>query len=146
MSYDETFLQHFEACAIPHQEWNHSAYLKVAYLYLTRQPFEAALEKIRSGVKAHNLSHGIQDTPTSGYHETMTCVFMHLVHTTLRQFGHAGSADAFFDAQSQLGNKRIPLLFYSRDLIMSAAAKAVFVEPDLAALPKPLTAGPSPQP
>lgn len=64
---------------------------------------------------------------------------MHLVHTTLQQFGPAGSAEEFLDLQSQLGNKRILRLFYSRDRIMSAEAKAKFVEPDLTALPKPPT-------
>jgi hypothetical protein len=68
----------------------------------------------------------------------MTQAWLHLVHTTLRQFGPANSADEFLDAQSQLSSKRTLLLFYSRDLIMSAGAKAAFVAPDLAPLPLPL--------
>jgi len=65
----------------------------------------------------------------------MTQVWLQLVHTTLRQFGPAESADVFFEAQTQLRDKRIPLLFYSRKRIMSAEAKRTFVAPDLAALP-----------
>lgn len=134
---DDAFLQLFEAHAIPRSEWSHRAHLRVAYCYLTRFGFEAALAKMRSGVRAYNRANGIADTPTGGYHETMTCAFMHLIHATLQQCGAAGSADEFLDEQSQLGNKRILLLFYSRDRIMSAEAKAMFLKPDLAPLPTP---------
>jgi hypothetical protein len=68
----------------------------------------------------------------------MTCAWLQLVHTTLRQFGPAASADAFFEAQTQLSNKRALLLFYSRDRIMSPEAKSSFIPPDLAPLPQPL--------
>jgi hypothetical protein len=136
MTDDDAFLQLFEARAIPLAQWNHRSHLRIAYSYLTRFPFEAALQKMRTGVRAYNRANGIEDTPASGYHETMTCAFMHIIHTTLCQFGAAASSEEFLDAQSQLSNKRILLLFYSRDRIMSADAKAHFIEPDLAALPK----------
>lgn len=65
-------------------------------------------------------------------------MWLQLVHSALRQFGPAESADAFFDAQTQLSDKRTPLLFYSRERLMSAEAKRMFVTPDLAALPVPV--------
>jgi hypothetical protein len=37
-----------------------------------------------------------------------------------------------------LNEKRVLRLFYSRDRIMSAEAKATFIAPDLAPLPRPL--------
>ena len=55
------------------------------------------------GVRAYNAAHGITDSPTGGYHETMTHAWLQLVHTTLRQFGPAASADAFFDATVPTG-------------------------------------------
>jgi hypothetical protein len=135
---DDEHLRQFEDQSLPLGCWNHRAHLKVAYLYLTRFPFDEALRRMRAGVRAYNTAHGITDSPASGYHETMTCAWLHLVHTTLRQFGPSASADAFFDAQTQLSQKRSLLLFYSRDLIMSAAAKVSFIAPDLAPLPRPL--------
>lgn len=138
---DDDYLRQFESQSLPLEHWNHRAHLKVAYLYLTRLPFDEALCRMRAGIKAYNAAHHIADSPTSGYHETMTGAWFHLVHTTLRQFGPAGSADAFFDAQSQLTQKRVLLLFYSRDRIMSAEAKATFIAPDLTPLPQPLTNG-----
>ncbi|MEZ0273955.1 MAG: hypothetical protein ACAH88_03555 [Roseimicrobium sp.] len=106
-----------------------------------RFSFEETLKRMQTGIRAYNAAQGISDTPTGGYHETMTQAWLHLVHTTLCQFGPADSADAFFDAQSQLSAKRTLLLFYSRDRIMSSEAKALFVPPDLAPLPKPLDGG-----
>ncbi len=135
---DAEHLRRFEDHSLPHAQWTHRAHLKVAYLYLQQFSFAEALDRIRTGIKAYNATHGIQDTPTGGYHETLTQVWLQLVHATLRQFGPAETADAFFDAQTQLSSKRTPLLFYSRDLIMSAEAKQAFVVPDLAPLPQPL--------
>lgn len=135
---DEEHLRRFEDHSLPLEQWNHRAHLKVAYLYLNRFSQAEALERLRTGIQAYNAAHGIQDTPTGGYHETMTQVWLQLVSTTLCQFGPAESADAFFDAQTQLQSKRTPLLFYSRERIMSAEAKRSFVAPDLAPLPVPL--------
>ena len=134
---DEEFLRHFENQAIPFDQWCHRAHLKIAYLYLSRFPFDEALLRMRAGVRAYNAAHNVVDSPTSGYHETITQAWLQLVHTTLQQFGQAESANDFLDAQSQLGQKRVILLFYSRDRIMSAEAKASFIPPDLAPLPKP---------
>lgn len=134
---DEEHLRRFEDHSLPKEEWTHRAHLKVAYLYLTQFSFAAALERLRTGIQAYNAAQGIQDTPTGGYHETMTQVWLQLVSTALRQFGPADTADAFFDAQTQLCDKGTPLLFYSRDRLMSPEAKRSFVAPDLAPLPKP---------
>jgi hypothetical protein len=133
---DSEYLRRFEDQSLPLDLWHHRAHLRVAYLYLARFPFEEALNKLRSGIRAYNAAHGIADTPSGGYHETMTCAWFQLVHTTLCQFGQATSAEAFFDAQTQLNDKRILLLFYSRDRIMSPEAKANFIPSDLAPLPR----------
>ena len=135
---DNEHLRQFEDQSLPLDLWHHRAHLKIAYLYLTRFTFDEALNKMRSGIRAYNAAQGITDTPTGGYHETMTCAWLQLVHTTLCQFGPANSADAFFDTQTQLNDKRALLLFYSRDRIMWPEAKTAFIPPDLAPLPQPL--------
>lgn len=139
---DEEFLRLFESQEISLDDWDHRAHLRLAYLYLNRYSYDEALDRIRSGIQAHNAARGIEDTPTSGYHETLTQVWLRLVFVTLRQFGPSATAEAFLDEQAQLTQKRVPLLFYSRDRMMSAEAKAGFVEPDLATLPAPLKQAP----
>jgi hypothetical protein len=91
---------------------------------------------MRASIKALNAAHRVPDEPTRGYHETMTQAWMRLVHLTLLEYGPADTADLFFDQNPQLSEKKVLRLFYSRELMMSPRAKAEFVEPDLAPLPK----------
>jgi hypothetical protein len=135
---DDDYLRRFEDQSLPLDLWNHRAHLKVAYLYLIRFSFDESLRKLRTGIQAYNAAHKIADSQTSGYHETMTNAWLQLVHTTLSQFGPAACADAFFEVQAQLSQKRALLLFYSRERIMSLEAKRSFIPPDLAPLPQPL--------
>jgi hypothetical protein len=134
---DETFLSRFEAGTFPLEQWHHREHIKVAYLYLRAHPFELAVERMRTGIRALNAAHGVPDELARGYHETMTQAWMRLVHVTLCEYGPAASADEFFALNPQLTEKKVLRLFYSRDRVMSAAAKARFVEPDLAPLPQP---------
>ncbi|MDZ4405370.1 hypothetical protein [Prosthecobacter sp.] len=69
---DDEFLRQFEDQSLPLECWNHRAHLKIAYLQLTRFPFDEALCRMRAGIRAYNAARGIADTPTGGYHETMT--------------------------------------------------------------------------
>jgi hypothetical protein len=89
-----------------------------------------------AGIRALNAAHKVADTPTGGYHETMTQVWIRLVYVTFREFGPSPSADEFVETHSQLLSKRAPLFFYSRGCIMSAEARSRFVPPDLAPLPR----------
>lgn len=138
---DEQFLQAFESQAIPVERWNHRAHLRVAVIYLLRYPFDEALRRMRSGIQAYNSANGVEDSPTSGYHETITQAWLHIVWVMLRQYGPSCTADAFLDEHPQLAQKTLLRLFYSRERIMSPEAKTRFVEPDLAPLPKPVSTG-----
>ena len=46
------------------------------------------------------------------------------------------NCDRFYEQHPQLSQKKVLRLFYSGELFMSPRAKAEFVEPDLAPLPK----------
>lgn len=132
---DELFLQRFEAADLPEAAWHHREHLRVAYLYLRRYSFVEAMEKARSGIQAVNAAQKIPESIDRGYHETMTLGWMRLVQCALAEFGPEESSDAFLDKHSHLLARRALLFFYSRDRLMSAEAKARFIEPDLTALP-----------
>jgi hypothetical protein len=136
MTDDEIFLTQFETAEWPFEEWHHRQHIKVAYLYLRRYAFETAIQRMCAGIKTYNAAHRVAEGPASGYHETLTQVWMHLVHLTLCEFGPGESADAFVDKHSQLLSKRAVLFFYSRDRIMSDEAKRQFIAPDLTPLPR----------
>ncbi|MBI3881714.1 MAG: hypothetical protein HY301_16820 [Verrucomicrobia bacterium] len=133
---DETFLRRFESCELSTEEWHHREHLRVAYLYLLRWPHAEALDRMRSGLKALNTAQKVPEALDRGYHETLTQGWMRLVYCALCEFGPAESSDAFLDQQSHLLARLALRFFYSRDRIMSAEAKARFVEPDLTPLPK----------
>jgi cellobiose-specific phosphotransferase system component IIA len=133
---DETFIERFEAAAIPREGWRHRDHIRAAYLYLRGHPLDEATNRIRASIQKLNAAHQTPETLERGYHETITQAWMRLVHCALYQFGPCDTADAFLDEQSQLLSKRALLMFYSRDRLMSAEAKARFVEPDLAPLPR----------
>ena len=133
---DEAFLKQFETAAWPKAEWHHRQHIKVAYLYLRRYSLETATVKIREGIQAYNVAHHVEDTLLSGYHDTMTQAWLRLVYFTLCEYGPAENADTFFDQHPQLSEKKILRFFYSKARFTSPAAKANFVEPDLAPLPQ----------
>jgi hypothetical protein len=132
---DAQFLKAFEECTLPFEEWRHRAHIKVAYLYLTQLPFDAALEKVRTNIKRYNAATNTPESLDRGYHETLTVAWMKLVAFTLAEYGGAESADAFLEVQEQLLNRKALRFFYSRDQIVSWRAKAEFVKPDLAPFP-----------
>ena len=135
-SEEQAFLHDFEARTFPFKDWHHRAHLTLAYLYVTSFPLEIALQKACTGIRAYNAANGVIDTPTTGYHDTMTQFWVRVVHAMVLQYGPAATAEEFLDGQPQLAQQKIHRLFYSRALFMSPEAKATFVPPDLAPLPR----------
>lgn len=133
---DDEFLRQFETCVFPLDQWHHRAHVKVAYLYVVRFGLDVAAQKLRDGIRAYNAANKIQDTPTGGYHETMTQAWLRIIHTTIQEYGPRETADDFFDFHPQLSQKKILRLFYSVEVFMSPRAKQEFVEPDLTHLPR----------
>jgi len=137
----------FESCSIPLGRWNHRAHLTVAYLLLQRHGLSpaglaAATTAMCEGVQRYNAAHHIVQTPTGGYHHTLTIAWMRLVHATLGLDGPGGgdpslppSPDAFFDHHTQLASRVLLRLYYTRDRIMSHQARTTWLEPDLAPFP-----------
>lgn len=85
---DRSFLAEFEAAAIPSQRWSHRAHIRMAFLYLRDWPFPDALARIRSGILSLNRANNVQDTPESGYHETVTVAWARIIASTIRAHGH----------------------------------------------------------
>jgi len=134
---DSTFLRQFEKSQFPPDQWHHREHIKAAYLYLRRYPFRQALERIRTGIKALNATQQVPESRTRGYHETMTQAWLTLVHLVLCEYGPETTADRFYEEHPELAQKKALRFFYSPGQLTSARAKARFVKPDLAPLPKP---------
>jgi len=125
----------FEARTIPLDAWNHRAHLTIAYLLLREHPLEEATNRMRRGVQAYNAAHNIEQTPTGGYHETLTVAWMRILHTTIAAYGPGESADDFLAQHPHLLSKVMLRLFYTRPRIMSSEARYGWLDPDLTPLP-----------
>ncbi len=133
---DEAFLNAFETGAWPLADWHHREHIKVAYLYLRRYGFDEAMDRLRDRIKAYNAAHDVPDAPLSGYHETMTGAWLRLVYFTLRDRGAKETADAFYEDNPQLWERRVLRLFYSTERFLSPEAKAQYLEADVTPLPR----------
>lgn len=136
---DQELLHALENLSLPFDQWTHRAHVKVAFTYLQRHAFSEALEKLRTSIKAYNAHHKVPESSTSGYNETTTHAFLHLIAATMRAYGQSHptpDAESFCDTHPQLMTRHALRLFYSPKRRMHALAKTQFIEPDLAPLPK----------
>lgn len=125
----------FEACTLPRAHWNHRAHLTVALWYASRLDADDALDAVRRGILRLNEACGVTSTPTSGYHETITRFYMRVVSHFVEKEGEGDWACRANRLIERFGEKDLPLRHYSKDRLMSTAARAAWVEPDLIPLP-----------
>ena len=124
-----SLVESFEACTIHPAEFRHYQHLTVALCYVWCLPYEAAVEKMTSGIRRLAESYG-----KTGYHETITLFWLRIVS----KFA-AEHADSLTTTANRLiekyNNKDFIQEYYSSELLASDKAKAEWVEPDLKHLP-----------
>jgi len=126
----------FLACTLPKAEWTHQAHLRVGAWHVDRFGATDALPRLRDGIRRLNESHGNANTPTAGYHETITAAYVTLIDAFLS----AADATLTLEARigrmlaSPLGDRALLLRFWSRELLMSTQARAAWIAPDLTSL------------
>lgn len=127
----------FEACTMPMALWqHHKTHLLVSMAYLLRQPEDQAVERIREGIQRYNASQGQVQTRERGYHETITRFWIHMIRHFLASADRRRPVDELGEALAEaLGDQRLAMRYYSRDLLMSWEARLAWHEPDLEPLP-----------
>ena len=132
----EELAEHFVSCRLSKQQWTHHAHLAVGLWHVDRFGADAALDRLREGIRRLNDSHGTVNSSTSGYHETITCAYVRLLDQFLARSNPALALRERFVTlvASGFADRDLLFRFYSRDLLMSPLARAEWVPPDLAAL------------
>jgi 4-hydroxy-tetrahydrodipicolinate synthase len=122
----------FTERAIPAAEWTHTAHLQMGAWHVFQLGADEALVRLRAGIRRLNQSHGLVETPTRGYHETITRAYVELTATFLAGFASAVPLHERVAAllAAPLGRRDALLSFYERERLMSPAARAAWVEPD----------------
>lgn len=140
---DAEFLARFEAAAIPHEAWTHREHLCMAFLYLRQYRFDHAIERMREGILRLNQAHALVESPTRGYHHTITVAWARLVADAIRERPSLTNTAAFIDQNPELGSSAVLGRHYSRELLASPLARQTFVEPDRLPLPEPVQSPPA---
>ena len=125
-------LRRFEDCTLPREEWTHAAHLTVALWHLLQFDWPEACARVRARIKRYNAAHGIVETPTGGYHETLTLFWLRTVRAYLDT--ERNEARALVHLANELAathDKGLPLSHYTRERLFSPEARAGWVEPDL---------------
>lgn len=128
----------FGAAAIPRAEWTHAAHLRVGAWHVHRFGPDQALARLRAGIRRLNDANGVANTPTEGYHETVTAAYVQLIGRFLADCPPAMPFEARVEAllASPVAGKQAVQRHYSRELLMSPRARAEWVPPDWLPLPK----------
>ena len=122
---------------LPRPEWTHEAHLAATtYLLLKRSDIDVDRE-LPDLMRRYNESVGGVNSESEGYHETITRVFLHGVRLFL---GEADVTEPLHELVNELllspmGRRDWPVRFYSRERLLSVAARRAYLSPDLASLP-----------
>lgn len=100
--------------------WTHHAHLISAFWYLNKFSPEVALRTIRARIQRHNDSVGTANTDNSGYHETLTRLYMSAIESHIALHKHLSFEDSLdLLLKSALSDKAWPLEYYSKDVLFS---------------------------
>ena len=128
----DAFLAAFEGCTLPKERWTHGAHLLTGACYVHGLGRDAALERMRVCVRRYNESVGGKNTDTSGYHETITVMWIRLLDGLRREVGAMERAEfAKLAVERFVGEKDVFKRYYDFDVVGSVEARREWVAPNL---------------
>jgi hypothetical protein len=131
----DELVRRFEACELARVEWTHAAHLSVGLWHVCRYGPEAALARLRIGIRRLNESNGVVNSAASGYHETVTSAYVQLLTSFAERYADLLAEERLAQLLAgELAERGALLQFYSRACLESAEARLGWVEPDLAPL------------
>jgi hypothetical protein len=132
----DALAQAFIERTLPKEHFTHEAHLRVGLWHLLHHSEADALSLLRARIRAFNESVGGVNSDTTGYHETITCLYVRLIADFLRSADARRSPDELADElTANFGGRDLPLRYYSRERLFSVAARRAWLPPDLEPLP-----------
>lgn len=126
-----SFINKFMDCSLPKIEWTHKAHFVVGLYYLFHYK-EGALDKIRVDIKKYNLSKGVENNESGGYHESVTRFYLWAINKfILKDLKEIDLSTYNNMLCHEVSVKEFPYKYYSKDLLLSSKARLNWVEPDL---------------
>jgi hypothetical protein len=128
----EAAVQSLETCILERGAFTHRLHLAVAAWYVSRDP-ATALARLRAALLGYTRHHGVAEK----YHETITRFWLHLVGAELDSMPPEAALHKRVNRLlEKLDDKELLFVYYSRERVFSAEARAGWVEPDLQPLPR----------
>ena len=130
----EELINKFLRCNLPKGEFTHEAHLLTALFLLSRHG-DNTLPVIRKHIADYLASIGVENTDTSGYHETLTIYWLWAVKKRFADekgevHWNQDNVDDLLE-DFDLTERNQWLQYYSKELMMSVKARKNYVEPDL---------------
>jgi hypothetical protein len=125
---DEEFIQRFESCTFPADQFHHREHVKIVWLYLHRYPLLETLERFSESLKRFATANGKPNL----YHETITWAYAFLINERMQRTGRTENWEEFAAKNADLfdWHKSILKSYYREDTLRSDFARATFVFPD----------------
>lgn len=119
---------------LPKPEWTHHAHFAAAVWLLTHPDHDAARD-MPGLIRAYNEATGVENTDTSGYHETITQASLRAAAAWLA--AHPGPRHEALNGllASDYGRSDWLLAYWSRPRLFSVEARRAWLDPDLKPLP-----------
>jgi hypothetical protein len=122
----------FEAGTLARAEWDHRAHLSYALVMLLLHGPREGSARIRKGILHYAAVQGIEQTPTSGYHESITRFYAWVVQRFIEGADCTLPLHVLADQLwARYGDRDLPFRYYSRERLMSWEARTGWLEPDL---------------
>ncbi len=125
------------ACDLPKERWTHAAHFAATVWILKRRPDLDPARDMPGLIARYNESRGGRNTDTEGYHETITQASIRATRAHLAAAAPNAPLHETVNAllDSPLGRPDWIFRYWSRDVLMSPAARRSWVAPDALALP-----------
>jgi hypothetical protein len=124
--------------SLPRPLWTHHAHLRVGLWHVRTFGPEGAAARLRERIRRYNQAVGTANTDTSGYHETLTVFYVRVIAAFLAadQVGSEPATAIERRLIDTLGDRELPLRYYTRERLFSVEARRAWMPPDLAPLPE----------
>ncbi len=124
----DAFRAAFESCSLERSDWDHRAHLRLAWLYLQEHDLDAAVTRMRDGIRRFDLATA--PDLACNYHESMTRFWLTVIARSMEGAPAGEDFDAFCARCPELLDKRLILAYYTQPRIVSDEARERWVEPD----------------
>jgi hypothetical protein len=124
---------------LPKARWTHEGHIAATAGLMLLHPEVAPERDLRGLIMRLNDSHGVPNSDTRGYHETITRYFLVALRDALSRDDASRPAheraNALLDAGVLGSGKRALSPYWSEAVLFSVEARRGWVPPDLAPLP-----------